>query len=429
MNNIGVILACGLGVRFESRIPKTFVKLNGKHVIQYSVDAMINSNVFSKIIVMVSNKKYYNYTHEKVVIVEAKTKTRNETVLRAIQYIETNQRKLQPRNVLFHDAARPLIRADEFKPFIDELSTNDACVTRAGVVDALIQQINGTACEQNRDEYVLVQTPEAFRYEILVASKDNLKTSTKNSIVATIGVGSCGFISLTRHSNLKITTPKDLFIAEQLLKYTPYIKSEPVAMKKALVFGGHGGIGKEVCKQLCKRGCEVFAPTHEQHDLTLTTLQWDWLQQFDVIINCVGLATKDEDGLLLPFNTIMRTNVLGSLNILNALNQRPSESRKNVVLVSSSAATRGRQGLTLYSASKAALHSITESLSGELKEKNTYVNIVCPEKVNTAMAKRLHGTINTKETLTPSEVARAIISYCKTDEAGSIVHIRKGMKC
>ena len=56
MKNSGIILAGGMGGRFGSKIPKQYMSLNGKLVIQYVIDAFINSNLFNEIIVVMDDK-------------------------------------------------------------------------------------------------------------------------------------------------------------------------------------------------------------------------------------------------------------------------------------------------------------------------------------------------------------------------------------
>ena len=99
-----------------------------------------------------------------------------------------------------------------------------------------------------------------------------------------------------------------------------------------------------------------------------------------------------------------------------------------MVLISSSSSTRGRRNLTLYSASKAALNSVVESLSEDLFHKNIIINAVIPEKINTPLIEKLHKTkIDNSELLDVDDVVK-VISYCSfTKDFGKLIHVRKGL--
>ena len=52
---LAVIPAAGIGERFDSSLPKQYASLNGKSVIEHSVEPFLNSNLVSKIIIPISS--------------------------------------------------------------------------------------------------------------------------------------------------------------------------------------------------------------------------------------------------------------------------------------------------------------------------------------------------------------------------------------
>ena len=58
--NIGVILGGGLGTRFKGTIPKQYVKLNGKEIIAYSIEAFTKAKALDAFVVVVDEKSYKN---------------------------------------------------------------------------------------------------------------------------------------------------------------------------------------------------------------------------------------------------------------------------------------------------------------------------------------------------------------------------------
>ena len=53
-NNLAIILSGGLGRRFDRKLPKQFFKINDKYILEISVEKFIQSNLFTKIIVVTS---------------------------------------------------------------------------------------------------------------------------------------------------------------------------------------------------------------------------------------------------------------------------------------------------------------------------------------------------------------------------------------
>jgi len=116
MTNIGIILACGLGTRFNSKIPKQIYKLKNKYMIEYSIMAM------SKLdnIVIITNDlcykkiKYLQFKYDKLDIICENTNDRHESIYKSIQYVK----KYNPSNIIIHDSARPFINKHHIKKLL-----------------------------------------------------------------------------------------------------------------------------------------------------------------------------------------------------------------------------------------------------------------------------------------------------------------------
>ncbi len=63
MKNIAVILASGSGSRFRAQLPKQFVRLAGKPVIQYTIEAFETTQEIDEIII-VTKQDYLDYVYE-----------------------------------------------------------------------------------------------------------------------------------------------------------------------------------------------------------------------------------------------------------------------------------------------------------------------------------------------------------------------------
>jgi 2-C-methyl-D-erythritol 4-phosphate cytidylyltransferase len=96
--NIGVILAAGKSSRFDSSIPKQLYQIDGKPMIQYSIDLL--SKHLDKVII-VTNSECSDKITGNVIINDVDS--RLESIKVALESIETCD------NILIHDAARPYV--------------------------------------------------------------------------------------------------------------------------------------------------------------------------------------------------------------------------------------------------------------------------------------------------------------------------------
>ena len=115
MNVCFIILAAGESKRFNSNIPKPFVKIGGKTLLEHSLIKFSKIKQIKNIVVVI-NKKHlkffkgiYHNNFGKVI----GGKTRQISTLNALKYIKKN--KLKCRNVLIHDSARPNISTNLIK--------------------------------------------------------------------------------------------------------------------------------------------------------------------------------------------------------------------------------------------------------------------------------------------------------------------------
>ncbi|MDE6302256.1 MAG: 2-C-methyl-D-erythritol 4-phosphate cytidylyltransferase [Clostridia bacterium] len=207
--NIGVVLAGGSGVRFGSSLPKQYQQINQKDVIGYVIDAFRESASIDDVFV-VAHHDYISYVNEKFQIdTIAGGDNRNITVYNALQHICSNFPDCE--NVVFADSARPLLKPNVLDDICELLNENDAVITTAKITDSLGYKDNSLV---DRNDYYLVQTPEAFRIECLKGFKPD------SDATAIIQQSTCRNVYHYDKMlyNLKITYPDDLIIAKALLE-------------------------------------------------------------------------------------------------------------------------------------------------------------------------------------------------------------------
>ena len=203
MLNIGVVLAGGVGQRYASSVPKQYHKLAGREVISYAINALKNSQTIDAIIVVCDKNYQDRIIDEYNVEVCNGGDTRNKTVKNAIDYIL--KRYVDCSNVIFIDSARPLCRAVDIDICIKALNDYDIVITGQKITDSL-----GSYSERNlnRENYYLVQTPEAFRFKIL---KDNFDVKSNcTALYQQIPVNKSLYVYFGIRNNIKITYPGDI---------------------------------------------------------------------------------------------------------------------------------------------------------------------------------------------------------------------------
>lgn len=211
--NIVTILASGVGSRFGSNVPKQFHKINGKMVIEYVVDAILEAKTVDKVLIVTNveaNKSYLtNLAGNDMVDFANGGDTRNYSLVNALEYINKNY---DCDKVIVCDAVRPMITGeliDKYFAFLDEYS---AVVTAQAITDSLgcydIQKVY-------RDRYYLMQSPEGFDFKLLY---DNFDPESKlTEVTQQLPEDSKIKLYFDFNNNFKLTYPADLKYLEALI--------------------------------------------------------------------------------------------------------------------------------------------------------------------------------------------------------------------
>ena len=175
MNNYFVILAAGKSKRFHKNIAKQFHNYKNKELIEHSIEKSINSKLFNKIIVVTNNLNYLkkkNYARSINIIKGGKE--RSDSSLIALKYLK----KYRPKNVFIHDAARPNFSFKLLQNLLKNLKKNKAVIPVILPKDSVKYKIKNQIFNLNKNNSLLTQTPQAFRFKDLY----NLAINEKNKI-------------------------------------------------------------------------------------------------------------------------------------------------------------------------------------------------------------------------------------------------------
>ncbi len=217
-----VIVSAGKGKRMGAKIPKQFLKIKDKEIFLYSVLFFQKMKEIDKIIVVAPERylkrvrkilKKYNVS--KGIVVKG-GKERYQSVWKGLKYAKGSS------IVLVHDGVRPIINRKIVRRIIKKTEKYGACIPVLPLEETLKMVMKGKVISTlPREFYALAQTPQGFRYEILMkAFKDIIKRgiSITDESMALELTGKNVMVIPGEKKNIKITTSEDLRLAELYLQ-------------------------------------------------------------------------------------------------------------------------------------------------------------------------------------------------------------------
>jgi 2-C-methyl-D-erythritol 4-phosphate cytidylyltransferase len=226
MTTVGVVITGGgRGRRMKGRIPKQFLRLQGKTIIEHTVDRFHPLRDVDQIVLvvpqshvgylqrMVTRKRLWKVSH----VVAGGTR-RQHSVWNGLAAFDS-----PPDIVLVHDAVRPFVSKKDIAGVIRSAKKTGAAVVGVRISDTVkVEGRRGFFSQTlNRAFLWTVQTPQAFRYSLLMdahrhARRSGFLGTDEASLVERLGLP-VKIVEGDRF-NLKITTPEDLKLAKALVK-------------------------------------------------------------------------------------------------------------------------------------------------------------------------------------------------------------------
>ena len=229
-----IIVAGGTGSRMKSSVPKQYLDLRGKPVLQYSIEKFIENEC-----IIVAHKMYHKDIEDmtrgiagkNIYIVENGTE-RIDSVKngldKALSLEESydNSENGGMAYVMIHDGARPLISEKLISDSIENVKKYRAIVPAIAVKDTIkkINDSNEVLDTPERAYLRAAQTPQCFELNLILDAFDKYNSDTLLEHLPTddgslIELYSDANVVITEgdENNLKITTPIDLRIAEMIL--------------------------------------------------------------------------------------------------------------------------------------------------------------------------------------------------------------------
>ena len=228
--NIAVIMAAGRGARHGTNLPKQYMELKGRLVLERAVDAFENHPDIDQIALVVDSeeiervgKMVSDNGWRKVTDILKGGKERYQSSLAAVKAFSNRS----DDNIILHDAARPLVSERIISDVVACLKQHKAVGVAVPVTDTLF--FTGPANEHvirvpERDLFMRAQTPQAFRISVLKKAYEFALAGP-----AFTATDDCGVVRRYMHrekihivrgdeKNSKITYPGDLEIMSHWLE-------------------------------------------------------------------------------------------------------------------------------------------------------------------------------------------------------------------
>ena len=216
----GIFVAGGSGTRMGGEVPKQFLMLDGRPILQRTIEGFLEAEPDLKVITVLPRVHFQTwkdlcatYSFHCPQTLVAGGLTRFHSVQNALRKVPDGA------IVAIHDGVRPLVSPALVRRMLDRMEEEGcrALLPVVPVVDTL-RSTDPATPDPDRSKIVAVQTPQIFRSEDIKAAytpaydlsfTDDASVAARKEIPLTLEQG--------ERFNLKITTPEDLVLAEAIL--------------------------------------------------------------------------------------------------------------------------------------------------------------------------------------------------------------------
>jgi 2-C-methyl-D-erythritol 4-phosphate cytidylyltransferase len=227
MSKVTVLIpAAGMGKRMGKAVAKQFLLLGDKPVLAHTLLAFQRSSEIDEIIPILAKEdmesclreiiEKFNITKVKTLVVGGKE--RQESVSHGLQKLEKNA-----SIVLVHDGVRPFVTQEMIHEVVESARKGE-CVTVGVPLKDTVKEVDDQGMVRqtlDRSRLWAIQTPQAFPAKVL---KHAYEESSRHNAVGTDDAmlveraGGKVRVIMGSYENIKITTPEDLILAEEILK-------------------------------------------------------------------------------------------------------------------------------------------------------------------------------------------------------------------
>ncbi|KJE94550.1 notch1-induced protein [Capsaspora owczarzaki ATCC 30864] len=443
-----VLPAGGSGTRVGTATPKQFWPINGKPLLFYTLEVFESVPWLESIVVPVapdhleSLKQDVQHWGFKKTHIVLGAEFRHSSIYSGIKALLPTLGSVQsstsspPDVVIVHDMVRPFVDEDTLRQVAQAAQDHGAAGTILPLVSTVIMATPDGFLDHSldRNKYRASQTPQAFKFTVMAeayakCTSHDFEFGTECLHLAQQYAGTRAKLIEGTPMLWKVTHKPDIYAAEQMIKER--------LRNVAIVTGASRGIGEAIAVALSNRGMRVaVVARHEQpllavaerikglaivadvskpeevHRVFQTVIEkWGHV---DVLVNNAGVAARVEIDNMSDeaWFELLHGNLSSTFySSRAAMSAMKHAARGGVIInIGSSSVSGGRVGEGAYSATKAGIQCLTETLALEGKPHNIFAYTVVPRRTATELRRALYPDEDPATCLLPEEVAHMVAS-------------------
>jgi len=215
-----IVVAAGKSERMGGA-EKIFATIDGRPLLSYAIEALQQSPIINSIVIVLAKDKVKagldlakKHRWSKVSVVCAGGARRQDSVNEGLKQLG------KVDWVMIHDGARPCITQDIIKRGLDAAQETGAAIPAMPVSDTIkiVSSDSYVKDTPPRDKLWAVQTPQVFRFDIISKAHRKAKSNFTDDAAMVESLGHKVKIFKGSCTNIKVTTPDDIIIAEAIIK-------------------------------------------------------------------------------------------------------------------------------------------------------------------------------------------------------------------
>jgi 2-C-methyl-D-erythritol 4-phosphate cytidylyltransferase len=219
--NTAIIVAAGQGKRIGSTKPKQLLNIGGQPMLKLTIEKFQTCDFIHDIIVVVPESEidqYQKYIRvqwhcQRIKSIVAGGHERHHSVMNGLNDIDSDT-----EIVLIHDGARPFVKHIVIKNVIENAAKYGAAIPGLTPKDTIkMHHQNKIVKTLDRETLIAVQTPQAFRKQVIFRAYENARyqnnySTDDSALLETLNLDTV--IVPGDYRNIKITSPEDLVVAD-----------------------------------------------------------------------------------------------------------------------------------------------------------------------------------------------------------------------
>jgi len=224
-----LIPAAGIGTRMNSDIPKQYLEIHGKSVIEHTLQCFIqHDDVAGVIVALNSDDPYWKYLkidyQQKPLYTVEGGKERSDSVMQTLDYLLSVERVPKSTWVMVHDAARPCLTMKDIDSLLEIRETRSiGGILASPVRDTMKRSIKNSFeidRTETRENLWHALTPQLFkagdlRRALETCLEKGIEVTDESSAIEVLGEHP--ILVEGSSANIKITLPEDLEVASWIL--------------------------------------------------------------------------------------------------------------------------------------------------------------------------------------------------------------------